>query len=57
MLHLVPGWQKAEKDDDKKNVHTPLECEVVEVNHAHLWYRVRYTESGIFECFKALDGI
>lgn len=57
MLRLVPGWKKAEKDDDKKNVHTPLECEVVEVNHAHLWYRVRYTESGLFECFKALDGI
>lgn len=28
------------------------ECEVVEVNRAHLWYRVRFHEFGIHECYK-----
>lgn len=28
------------------------ECEVVEVNRAHLWYRVKFKESGFTECYK-----
>ena len=55
ILRRVPGWQKAEKDDDNKNIHIPLECQVVEVHPGHLWYRVRY-ENGIHECFKAVEG-
>ncbi len=27
-------------------------CVVVEVNHAHLWYRVRFTRTGFQECIK-----
>lgn len=30
---------------------TPQECTVVEVNAAHLWYRVRF-KSGWTECYK-----
>lgn len=29
-----------------------LECEVVEVNRSHLWYRVKFKESGYTECYK-----
>jgi hypothetical protein len=28
------------------------ECKVVEVNRAHLWYRVKFKESGFTECYK-----
>lgn len=30
----------------------PQECVVVEVHPAHLWYRVRFTGSGFYECYK-----
>lgn len=30
---------------------TVQECEVVEVNRAHLWYRVRFA-NGFTECYK-----
>lgn len=30
----------------------PMECVVVEVHPAHLWYRVRFTGSGFYECYK-----
>ena len=29
----------------------PMPCTVVEVNRAHLWYRVKF-ENGIVECYK-----
>lgn len=37
------GWTP--KDDAQ-------DCEVVEVNRAHLWYRVRFNELGFTECYK-----
>jgi hypothetical protein len=27
-------------------------CTVVEVNHAHLWYRVKFDSTGWCECYK-----
>lgn len=30
----------------------PMECQVVEVNRDHMWYRVRFTDSGLTECYK-----
>lgn len=30
----------------------PLECTVVEVNRAHLWYRVKFKDTGLHECYK-----
>ena len=31
----------------------PMEpCVVLEVNRAHLWYRVRFTRTGFHECYK-----
>ena len=30
----------------------PQECTVVEVNAAHLWYRVKFKDSGFIECYK-----
>lgn len=27
-------------------------CTVVEVNEAHLWYRVRFDRTGVHQCFK-----
>ena len=33
-------------------VDDPQECRVVEVNTAHLWYRVEFTASGFTECYK-----
>ena len=30
----------------------PEPCVVVEVNHAHLWYRVKFTRTGWCECYK-----
>lgn len=30
----------------------PMECVVIDVNPAHLWYRVRFTKSGFIECYK-----
>jgi hypothetical protein len=30
----------------------PMECRVIEVNRAHMWYRVRFTASGFTECYK-----
>ena len=30
----------------------PEPCVVVEVNHAHLWYRVKFDSTGWCECFK-----
>lgn len=30
----------------------PEPCVVVEVNRAHLWYRVRFTRTGFHECYK-----
>jgi len=32
--------------------HTPQKCVVVEVNPAHLWYRVKFEGSGFVECYK-----
>lgn len=37
---------------DKVQSPEPRECIVVEVNRAHLWYRVRFTGSGFIECYK-----
>ena len=31
---------------------TPMECTVVEVNAANLWYRVKFKDSGWYECYK-----
>jgi hypothetical protein len=31
---------------------TPLECTVIYVNAAHLWYRVKFKDSGFTECYK-----
>lgn len=28
------------------------ECTVVEVNREHLWYRVRFNDTGWYECYK-----
>ena len=28
------------------------ECVVIEVHPDHLWYRVRFTDTGIVECYK-----
>ena len=28
------------------------ECEVIEVNRPHLWFRVRFTRTGSTECYK-----
>lgn len=30
----------------------PMECQVVEVNRDHMWYRVRFKDSGTTECYK-----
>lgn len=30
----------------------PQECTVIEVNAAHLWYRVKFKDSGYTECYK-----
>lgn len=30
----------------------PEPCTVVEVNHAHLWYRVKFDSTGWCECYK-----
>lgn len=30
----------------------PEPCTVVEVNHAHLWYRVKFDSTGWHECYK-----
>lgn len=30
----------------------PEPCTVVEVNHAHLWYRVKFDRTGWCECYK-----
>lgn len=30
----------------------PQECEVVEVHTEHLWYRVKFTATGLHECYK-----
>ena len=27
-------------------------CVVTEVNHKHLWYRVRFNDTGQYECYK-----
>jgi hypothetical protein len=32
--------------------YAPQECVVVYVNEAHLWYRVRFVETGFHECYK-----
>lgn len=37
---------------DRSDVGDPQECVVVEVNRAHLWYRVRFTATGFYECYK-----
>ena len=37
---------------DKNQDRPAQECEVVEVNAAHLWYRVRFKKSGFTECYK-----
>ena len=30
----------------------PQKCVVVYVNTAHLWYRVRFIDTGLHECYK-----
>ena len=30
----------------------PEPCVVTEVNHAHLWYRVKFDRTGWHECYK-----
>lgn len=30
----------------------PEPCTVVYVNHAHLWYRVKFDRCGWYECYK-----
>ena len=30
----------------------PEPCTVVEVHHAHLWYRVKFDRTGWYECYK-----
>lgn len=37
---------------DRQDMGAPEECVVVEVHPAHLWYRVRFTGSGFYECYK-----
>jgi hypothetical protein len=34
------------------SIETPKECTVVGVNTAHLWYRVKFKDSGFTECYK-----
>lgn len=43
------------------NIHPPgcavvaaeeEDCTVIEVNPAHLWYRVRFQNTGFIECYK-----
>lgn len=34
----------------------PQKCEVIGVNHAHLWYRVKFLKSGTIECYKVPEG-
>lgn len=33
-------------------IDKPEECTVVDVNAAHLWYRVKFKETGWCECYK-----
>ena len=37
---------------DKNAKFTAEECEVIEVNRAHLWYRVKFKRTGVIECYK-----
>lgn len=37
---------------EKKGAPPPEPCVVVEVNRAHLWYRVRFIRTGFHECYK-----
>lgn len=30
----------------------PMECQVIEVNPDHMWYRVRFKDTGFTECYK-----
>ena len=32
--------------------HAPQLCEVVMVHTKHLWYQVRFSDSGLLECYK-----
>lgn len=34
----------------------PRPCVVEEVNRDHLWYRVRFADTGFTECYKVPDG-
>lgn len=33
----------------------PRKCVVEQVNRDHLWYRVRFPDSGLTECYKVPD--
>ena len=47
-------WESPVQNIGASNAHAPAppeRCTVVEVNAAHLWYRVRF-DSGFCECYK-----
>ncbi len=37
---------------DRLDIGDPEECVVVEVHPDHLWYRVRFTATGFYQCYK-----
>lgn len=37
---------------DRVGISAPEECVVIEVNPDHLYYRVRFTDTGFTECYK-----
>ena len=37
---------------DANRFGDPEPCTVVEVHHAHLWYRVKFDRTGWYECYK-----
>lgn len=39
-------------DDDHRRGRSPRDCIVVEVNPLSLWFRVRFVNSGLHQCFK-----
>lgn len=47
----VPTVWKSSGCTEQANI-PPQPCTVVEVNREHLWYRVRFEDSGWHECFK-----
>jgi hypothetical protein len=46
-LWRVPSYLKWEMKDTPKRM-----CEVVKVDEVHMWYLVRFCDSGLTECFK-----